>query len=72
MNYPYGEVDKIAKMVPNMLNITIDLALLYNKELNDLYNNDLRVKKLIDISKRLEGLPRHTSIHLCRCYYQSL
>ncbi|EIA30216.1 DNA polymerase III subunit alpha, partial [Candidatus Arthromitus sp. SFB-5] len=63
MNYPYGEVDKIAKMVPNMLNITIDLALLYNKELNDLYNNDLRVKKLIDISKRLEGLPRHTSIH---------
>lgn len=63
MNYSYSEVDKIAKMVPNMLNITIDLALLYNKELNDLYNEDIRVKKLIDISKRLEGLPRHTSIH---------
>lgn len=63
MNYPYGEVDKIAKMIPNMLNITIDLALLYNKELNDLYKEDDRVRKLIDISKKLEGLPRHTSIH---------
>lgn len=63
MDYSYAEVDKIAKMVPNMLNITIDLALLYNKELNDLYKEDVRVKKLIDISKKLEGLPRHTSIH---------
>lgn len=63
MNYSYGEVDKIAKMIPNMLNITIDLALLYNKELNDLYKSDEKVKKLIDISKKLEGLPRHTSIH---------
>ncbi len=63
LDYSYAEVDKIAKMVPNMLNITIDLALLYNKELNDLYKEDDRVKKLIDISKKLEGLPRHTSIH---------
>ena len=63
MNYPYGEVDKIAKMIPNMLNITIDLALLYNQELNSIYNQDDRIKKLIDVSKKLEGLPRHTSIH---------
>ena len=63
MNYSYSEVDKIAKMIPNMLNITIDLALLYNKELNDIYKEDPRIKKLIDISKKLEGLPRHTSIH---------
>lgn len=63
MNYSYGEVDRIAKMVPNMLNITIDLSLLYNKELGDLYETDIRVKKLIDIAKKLEGLPRHTSVH---------
>ena len=63
MGYSYGEVDKIAKMIPSMINITIDLALLNNKELNDIYNEDPRVKKLIDISKKLEGLPRHTSIH---------
>lgn len=63
MNYSYAEVDKIAKMVPNMLNITIDLALLYNQELNDIYSQDERIKKLIDVSKKLEGLPRHTSIH---------
>lgn len=63
MEYSYGEVDKIAKMIPNMLNTTIDLALLYNKELNDLYKTDERIKRLIDISKKLEGLPRHTSIH---------
>ncbi len=63
INYPYGEVDKIAKMIPNMLNITIDLALLYNKDLKDLYEEDLRVKRLIDIARKLEGLPRHTSVH---------
>ena len=63
MNYSYVEVDKIAKMIPNMLNITIDLALLYNKELNDMYKSDDKVRKLIDVSKKLEGLPRHTSIH---------
>ncbi len=63
MDYSYGEVDKIAKMIPNMLNITIDLALLYNKELNDMYKHNDRVRKLIDVSKKLEGLPRHTSIH---------
>lgn len=63
MGYSYGEVDKIAKMIPNMLNITIDLALITNKELSDVYNEDNRVKRLIDVSKKLEGLPRHTSIH---------
>ena len=63
MNYSYAEVDKVAKMIPSMLNITIGLALLYNHDLDALYRNDLRIKKLIDISKKLEGLPRHTSIH---------
>ncbi|SHJ94945.1 DNA polymerase III catalytic subunit, DnaE type [Hathewaya proteolytica DSM 3090] len=63
MNYSYGEVDKIAKMVPAMLNITIDKALEINPELKEAYDGDERVKNLIDIAKRLEGLPRHTSTH---------
>ncbi|PJI07830.1 MULTISPECIES: DNA polymerase III subunit alpha [Clostridium] len=63
MNYSYGEVDKIAKMIPNVLNITIDKALEMNPELKAEYDNDDRVKELIDISRKLEGLPRHTSTH---------
>jgi DNA polymerase-3 subunit alpha len=63
MNYSYAEVDKIAKMIPSVLNITIDKALEMNKELKLLYDQDNRVKELIDISRALEGLPRHTSTH---------
>lgn len=60
---PYSEVDKIAKMIPNELKMTIDKALIMNKELAELYVTDEQVKQLIDTSKRLEGLTRHSSIH---------
>lgn len=63
MNYSYAEVDRIAKMIPTMLGITIDKALEINPELKAAYNNEERVKNLIDISKDLEGLPRHSSTH---------
>lgn len=63
MNYSYAEVDKIAKMIPSLLNITIDRALDINPELKDLYDNDFRVKELIDVARSLEGIPRHTSTH---------
>lgn len=63
MDLPYSYVDGIAKMVPNELNVTIDRALQVNPELRKLYETDEQVKVLIDMSKRLEGLPRHTSMH---------
>lgn len=63
MNYSYAEVDRIAKMIPTMLGITIDKALTISPELKDLYEEDERVKALIDISRNLEGLPRHSSTH---------
>lgn len=63
MNYPYAEVDKIAKMIPTVLNITIDKALDMNPELKEAYDNDARVKELIDVARDLEGLPRHSSTH---------
>ena len=63
LDYPYAYVDSIAKMIPNELNITIDLALQKNPELRKLYESDPQVTRLIDMSKRLEGLPRHTSMH---------
>lgn len=63
MDLPYAMVDSIAKMIPNELNITIDKALIMNGEMKSLYESDSQVKTLIDMSKRLEGLPRHTSMH---------
>lgn len=63
MDLPYAFVDTIAKMIPQELNITIDKALKMNPELRKLYESDERVKYLIDMSKRLEGLPRHSSMH---------
>lgn len=53
----------IAKLIPAELNMTIDRALNVNPELRFHYDSDPQVKKLIDLSKRLEGLPRHTSMH---------
>ncbi len=63
MDLPYAYVDSIAKMIPNELNITIDRALQLNPDLRKLYEQEEQVKTLIDMSKRLEGLPRHTSMH---------
>ncbi|MEG2811197.1 MAG: DNA polymerase III subunit alpha, partial [Clostridium sp.] len=63
LNYPYAEVDRIAKMIPTELYMTIDKALTVNKELKLEYEDDERVKALIDISRSLEGLPRHSSTH---------
>ena len=63
MDLPYSLCDQVSKMVPAELNITLDLALRKNPELKALYDSDEQVRKLIDMSKRLEGLPRHTSMH---------
>ena len=63
MNYSYAEVDRIAKMIPTMLGITIEKALDLNPELKAAYDSEERVKNLIDVSRDLEGLPRHSSTH---------
>ena len=63
MDLPYALCDSIAKMIPQELNITIDKALEMNHELKTLYDTDEKIKELINMSRRLEGLPRHTSMH---------
>lgn len=63
MDLPYAFVDSIAKMIPQELNITIDKALKMNSELRKNYEDDEQVRYLIDMSRRLEGLPRHSSMH---------
>lgn len=63
LDLPYATVDMIAKMIPNELNITIDKALQMNRELKEVYEQDGQIKRLIDMSKKLEGLPRHASMH---------
>lgn len=63
MDLPYSYGDQIAKMIPNELNITLEKALSMNPELRTQYETDETVHKLIDMCKKLEGLPRHTSIH---------
>lgn len=63
LDLPYAMVDNIAKMVPREIGITIDKALAENPDLKSEYENNEVVKDLIDKSKRLEGLPRHASMH---------
>ena len=63
MDMPYAQVDVIAKMIPQELNITIDKALTMNPELKKIYEEQPEIHELIDTAKRLEGLPRHTSMH---------
>ncbi len=63
LDMPYAQVDTIAKMIPQELNITIDKALSMNPELKKAYEEQEDVHRLIDLGKRLEGLPRHTSMH---------
>ena len=63
LDMPYAQVDVIAKMIPQELNITIDKALDMNPELKKAYDEQEEIHHLIDMAKRLEGLPRHTSMH---------
>lgn len=63
LRIPLVEVDKISKLIPNVIGMTLDKALEESPELGELYKNDVNVKKLIDLSKKLEGLPRHSSTH---------
>ncbi|MCD8190259.1 MAG: DNA polymerase III subunit alpha [Clostridiales bacterium] len=63
LNFPYNEVDQLAKLVPSTLHITLDDAMKLSKELRDKYENDERVRELIDTSRKIEGMPRHASKH---------
>ncbi len=63
LDMPYAQCDAIAKMVPNELNITLDKALVMNPDLAAAYRSDVQVQNLVDMSKRLEGLARHSSMH---------
>ncbi len=65
LDVPYAETDKLAKMIPNEIHITIKKALEQNKEFNELYEHNEETKKLIDIAMGLEGLPRQASTHAC-------
>lgn len=63
LDLPYSDGDRIAKMIPDELHITIEKALNKNPELKNAYNTEPKVKRVIDMSMKLEGLPRHTSTH---------
>ncbi len=63
MDVPYALCDKVAKLIPQAVGMTIDRALEGGKELRELYNNDSAVKELIDMAIKLEGMPRHASTH---------
>src|SRR3972149_1281076 len=63
LDMPYGDVDRIAKLVPNTLNITIQEAIEQEQRLKELYEKDPQIKNLIDTAIALEGLPRHASTH---------
>ena len=65
LDVPYAEADKLAKMIPNTLHITIKQALEQNKELSGLYEQDNNIHKLLDIAMSLEGMPRQASTHAC-------
>ena len=65
LDIPLPETDKIAKMIPNEIHITIKKAIEENIELRNLYENDEKIKKLLDISMALEGMPKNTSTHAC-------
>ena len=65
LDMPYAECDKLAKMIPNELHITIKKAMEQNKELRDLYEQDDEIHKMLDIAMALEGMPRQASTHAC-------
>lgn len=63
LDVPYAKCDTLAKLVPNELNMTLDRALETSPELKKMYDNDEDAHRIITMSKRLEGLPRHASMH---------
>ncbi len=63
MDVPYALCDKVAKLIPQAVGMTIDRAIEGGKELRDLYENDAQVRELIDMARQLEGTPRHASTH---------
>lgn len=65
LDVPYNEVDKIAKMIPFEIHMTLDKALEQNRELKDLYETDETTRRIIEIAKGLEGMPRNASTHAC-------
>ncbi len=65
LDFPYADTDRLAKMIPNELHITIKKAMEENRELKELYDNDEKIKKILDIAMALEGMPRQASTHAC-------
>ncbi|MDD3889798.1 MAG: DNA polymerase III subunit alpha, partial [Syntrophomonadaceae bacterium] len=63
LDIPYGEVDKLAKMIPAELGVTIDKALEISPDLINTYQNDTTARKILNIAQAIEGMPRHASIH---------
>ena len=63
LRVPYADVDRLAKLVPAVLNMTLSQALQLSPELRALHENDETMRKVIDLSLKLEGLPRHSSTH---------
>lgn len=69
LDYPYADTDKLAKMVPNEIHITIKKAMEQNRELKELYEADETIRNILNISMALEGMPRQASTHACRNSY---
>ncbi len=65
LDYPYASADKLAKMIPNEIHITIKKAMEQNRELRELYENDEEIRNILNISMALEGMPRQASTHAC-------
>ncbi|HZJ85297.1 MAG TPA: DNA polymerase III subunit alpha [Syntrophomonadaceae bacterium] len=63
LDIPYSEVDKIARMIPNELGVTIDKSLQVSTDLIAAYRDDYTTRRIIDIAKSIEGMPRHASVH---------
>ena len=65
LNHPLSLAEKICKMIPNGQNITLELAMKGNPDLVRLYEQDVKVKEIIDLAKQIEGIPSHTGMHAC-------
>lgn len=63
LDIPYGDVDRLAKMIPTELGVSIERALEISPELMQAYQNDTTARKIVDMARAVEGMPRHASIH---------